>query len=77
MRRLMGDAHKAGARLIHFPEGATCWPHKRIMSETGPREIGPSDWTRFEWQTLREELEATSKLARMLKLWTVLGAVIN
>ncbi|ANV22988.1 MULTISPECIES: carbon-nitrogen hydrolase family protein [Agrobacterium] len=75
IRRLMNDAHLAGARLIHFPEGATCWPHKRIMSETGPREIGPSDWTRFEWDTLRKELEATRKLARKLKLWTVLGAV--
>jgi predicted amidohydrolase len=45
------------------------------MSETGPREIGPADWTRFEWQTLRQELEAIRKLARKLKLWTVLGAV--
>lgn len=75
IRRLMNDAHHAGARLIHFPEGATCWPHKRIMSETGPREIGPSDWTRFEWKTLRKELETTRKLARKLKLWIVLGAV--
>ncbi len=75
IRRLMCDAHKAGARLIHFPEGATCWPNKRIMSETGPREIGPSDWTRFEWETLRRELEASRKLARRLKLWTILGSV--
>lgn len=75
IRRLMGEAHKAGARIIHFPEGSTCWPHKRIMSENGPREIGPSDWTRFEWETLREELEATRKLALKLKLWTILGSV--
>ncbi|UWU15197.1 carbon-nitrogen hydrolase family protein [Rhizobium sullae] len=75
MRRLMRDAHKAGARLLHFPEGTTCWPHKRIMSEIGPREIGPSDWTRFEWGALREELEVTRRLANELKLWTVFGSV--
>ena len=75
MRRLMYDAHDAGARLLHFPEGATCWPHKRIMSETGPREIGPSDWTRFEWGTLREQQEETRRLASELKLWTIFGSV--
>ncbi|GGA44214.1 carbon-nitrogen hydrolase family protein [Pelagibacterium lentulum] len=75
MRGLMRDAHKAGTRLIHFPEGATCSPNKRVMSENGPREIGPSDWARFEWAILREELDATSKLAKELKLWTVLGSV--
>jgi predicted amidohydrolase len=75
MRRLMRDAHKAGARLLHFPEGATCWPHKRIMSEIGPRKIGPSDWTRFEWAALREELEATRRLASALNLWAIFGSV--
>jgi predicted amidohydrolase len=75
MRRLMRGAHKAGARLLHLPEGTTCWPNKRIMSELGPREIGPSDWKRFEWGALREELEATRRLAGELKLWTVFGSV--
>ncbi|MBB2801271.1 UNVERIFIED_ORG: putative amidohydrolase [Rhizobium etli] len=75
MRHLMKEAHKAGARLIHFPEGATCFPNKRIMSENGPREIGPSDWTRCQWGVLREEVEATRKLACQLKLWTVFGSV--
>jgi predicted amidohydrolase len=75
MRRLMNEAHKAGARLVHFPEGATSSPNKRIMSETGPKEIGPSNWTRFEWAVLREELDATSKFARELRLWTVFGSV--
>ncbi|WP_028004546.1 carbon-nitrogen hydrolase family protein [Sinorhizobium meliloti] len=75
MRRLMREAHTAGARLIHFPEGATCSPNKRIMSEAGPKEIGPSDWTRFEWAVLRAELDATVKLARELRLWTVFGSV--
>jgi predicted amidohydrolase len=75
MRRLMREAHKAGARLVHFPEGATCSPNKRIMSVNGPREIGPSDWARFEWLVLREELDATRKLARELGLWTIFGSV--
>lgn len=75
MRRLMRDARKAGARLIHFPEGATCSPNKRIMSGTGPRDIGPSDWSRFDWTALREELDGIRTLARELGLWTVFGSV--
>lgn len=75
MRRLMREAHDAGARLVHFPEGTTCWPNKRIMSQNGPKEIGPSDWTRFEWAVLREELDTTRRLAKELKLWAVFGSV--
>ncbi|MBY5400829.1 MAG: carbon-nitrogen hydrolase family protein [Rhizobium sp.] len=75
MRLLMRRAREAGARLIHFPEGTTSSPNKRIMSEIGPREIGPSDWRRFEWAVLREELDATRKLARELGLWTIIGSV--
>ncbi|TKT82730.1 carbon-nitrogen hydrolase family protein [Aquamicrobium sp. LC103] len=74
MRRLMHEAHEAGARLLHFPEGATCSPNKRIMSANGPGEIGPSDWNRFEWGVLREELDATRRLARELRLWTIVGS---
>ncbi len=75
IRRLMREAHDAGARLVHFPEGATCSPNKRIMSATGPRDIGPSDWSRFEWAVLAEELGAISDLAGKLVLWTVFGSV--
>ena len=75
LRRLMQDAHDAGARLIHFPEGATCSPHKRILSIDGPDTVGPADWDRFEWDVLRQELAATAELARTLNLWTVLGSV--
>ncbi|MFD1983758.1 carbon-nitrogen hydrolase family protein [Mesorhizobium newzealandense] len=75
MRRLMKEARQAGARLLHFPEGAICSPNKRIMSASGPQAIGPADWTRFEWTVLREELEATRALARELGLWTVFGSV--
>ncbi|CAH1689511.1 Carbon-nitrogen hydrolase family protein [Hyphomicrobiales bacterium] len=74
MRSLMEEAHRAGARLIHFPEGTTCWPNKRIMSEIGPSGVGPSDWTRFEWGTVREELEGIQALAGRLGLWTVFGS---
>jgi hypothetical protein len=43
VRDLMRQARRAGARIIHFPEGATCSPHKRIMSVTGP-EV----WAEYE-----------------------------
>ncbi|OWV78185.1 amidohydrolase [Rhizobium sp. R635] len=75
MRGLMRQAREAGARLVHFPEGATSAPNKRIMSAIGPREIGPSDWRRFEWDVLREELDVTRSLARELGLWVVFGSV--
>jgi predicted amidohydrolase len=75
MRRLMREARQAGARLLHFPEGATCSPNKRIMSASGREHIGPADWSRFEWTVLREELAATTALARELGLWTVFGSV--
>lgn len=75
IRRLMHEARQLGARIVHFPEGATCSPHKLIMSVNGPERIGPSDWDRFDWDTLRQELSATAQLARDLKLWTVLGSV--
>lgn len=75
MRALMEEAHKLGACLIHFPEGTICSPNKRIMSASGPRNIGPSDWSLCDWSTLKEELETTRELAGKLKLWTVFGTV--
>jgi predicted amidohydrolase len=75
LRQLMREARAGGAQLVHFSEGTTCSPHKRIMSEVGPREIGPSDWSRFEWGVLQEEMHETVELAKHLKLWVVLGSV--
>ncbi len=75
IRRLMQEAHARGAKLIQFTEGATCSPNKRVMSSTGPENVGPADWDRFEWAVLREQLDATRKLARELGLWTVIGSV--
>lgn len=74
VRRLMREAHQAGARIVHFTEGASCFPHKRVMSVEGPGRIGPADWSRFAWGVLRQELAATAELARELMLWTVLGS---
>ena len=74
IRRLMRDAYAAGARLVVFPEGATCSPHKRIMS-ADPNAVGPADWNLVDWDVLRDELDRTAGLARELGLWTVLGSV--
>jgi len=75
IRGLMREAHQAGARLVHFPEGATTCPDKKIMSVRGPEEVGPADWQRVDWPVLREELAATVALAGELRLWTVLGSL--
>jgi predicted amidohydrolase len=75
LRRLMQQAQRAGARIVHFTEGATCFPSKFVMSVDGPDKVGPADWSRFEWGVLQQELIATAELARELKLWTVLGSV--
>jgi predicted amidohydrolase len=59
IRSLMQRAHDAGARLVHFPEGA--------MS-------GYPTFENQDWDVLREELELTAALAGKLKLWTVIGS---
>ena len=75
LRRLMRQAHDAGARIVHYTEGATCFPSKYLMSVDGPDQVGDSDWSRFQWEVLREELTTVAELARELKLWTVFGSV--
>ena len=75
VRELMRQARAAGARILHFPEGAICSPGKRVMSATGPAEVGPADWSRADWPVLRQELAAVARLAGELRLWTVVGAV--
>jgi predicted amidohydrolase len=72
---LMWEANRAGARLVHFPEGAMTCPRKKIMSVSGPEEVGPADWARVDWTVLREEPAATVALAGELRLWTVLGSI--
>lgn len=74
------EASRAGARLLHLPEGATCFPEKRTMSTSRPgpaaadQEVGPARWERFAWDVLREELELIAALAGRLGVWVVLGS---
>jgi predicted amidohydrolase len=74
-RRLMREAHAAGARLLHLSEGSLCSPSKWIMSSLGPEAVGPADWSRCRWDILREEIALVCRLAHELQLWTVLGSV--
>ena len=75
VRRLMQQAADAGARLVHFTEGAICFPSKRVMSELGPDEVGPSDWSKAEWSVLQDELDRIAALSRELGIWTVIPSV--
>jgi predicted amidohydrolase len=40
IRRLMRQAAEAGARLVHFTEGALCFPSKHVMSDLVRLEQG-------------------------------------
>jgi predicted amidohydrolase len=75
VRRQMREAARSGARLVHFPEGAICFPSKLIMSELGPDEVGPSDWTKADWAALQGELDQIVALSRELGIWTVIPSV--
>jgi predicted amidohydrolase len=75
VRRLMKQAAEAGARLVHFTEGAICFPSKRIMSELGPDEVGASDWSKADWSVLQDELDQITRLSRELRIWTVIPSV--
>ncbi|KQW15461.1 carbon-nitrogen hydrolase family protein [Streptomyces sp. Root369] len=75
VRALMREADAQGARIVHFPEGAICFPSKRVMSVDGPDAVGPADWDRCRWPVLRSELAVIAELARELRLWTVMPSV--
>jgi predicted amidohydrolase len=75
IRRLMQRAADAGARLVHFTEGAICFASKRVMSELGPHEIGPSDWRKAQWTVLQEELDRIAALSGELRIWTAIPSV--
>lgn len=64
IRRLMTLAKEQGADLIHFPEGAI----------SGYVKAQIWDWQDVDWQTLKEELEATKQLAGELGIWAVIGS---
>ncbi|MFJ8982752.1 carbon-nitrogen hydrolase family protein [Streptomyces sp. NPDC102282] len=75
VRALMREASAQGARIVHFPEGAICFPNKRVMSVHGPDAVGPAEWDRCQWPVFQSELAAIAKLARELRLWTVIASV--
>lgn len=75
VRRLMTQAAEAGARLVHFAEGALCFPSKYVMSELGPDQVGPSDWSRADWPVLAAELDRIAALSGELGIWTVIPSV--
>jgi predicted amidohydrolase len=75
VRGLMKEAARAGARLVHFTEGAICFPSKFVMSELGPEQVGPSDWSKAEWAVLQEELDRIAALSGELGIWTVIPSV--
>jgi predicted amidohydrolase len=75
VRTLMREASAQGARIVHFPEGALCFPSKFVMSVHGPDVVGPADWGRCQWPVLRSELAAIAELARELRVWTVIASV--
>ncbi len=75
VRALMRQASAGGAGLVHFPEGALTAPGKRVMSSTGPDDIGPADWDRADWPGLARELDEVTRLAGQLRLWTVVGGI--
>lgn len=73
IRELVTRAHAAGARLVHFPEGALSFPHKRVMSSLDDR-VGPSDWSVVDWGTYAGELDAIARVAGQLGIWVALPA---
>jgi predicted amidohydrolase len=60
----MAEARTAGARLVHFPEGA--------LSGYVKTEI--KDWAAVDWSELRDETEATAACAADLGIWVVFGS---
>ncbi|MFF1305236.1 carbon-nitrogen hydrolase family protein [Streptomyces sp. NPDC058307] len=74
IRGLMRDARAAGARLVQFPEGAITYPGKYVMSSGAPGTLAAADWSRVDWDVVREEAEAVADLAGELGLWVAFGA---
>lgn len=75
VRSLLQQAAAAGARLVHFTEGAFSFPSKFVMSSLGPDEVGPSDWTKADWTVLQEELDSVVALSGELGVWTVIQSI--
>jgi predicted amidohydrolase len=74
IRELIKRAQADGARLVHFPEGALCSPHKRLMS-SDPEKVAAADWSRVAWDVYSAELTSIARLAAELGIWVVLPAI--
>lgn len=73
VRRLMRDAHAAGADVLQLPEATLCFPDKWSLSRERDR-LTEADWSRFDWASAESAVEEIRATARSLRLWTVLGA---
>lgn len=60
----MRQASEAGARLVHFPEGALSGYVKAQIK---------GDWSGVDWDTVHEELEKTAAYAAEVGIWAVVG----
>jgi predicted amidohydrolase len=75
VRSALHDAAAVGASLVHFPEGALCAPHKRVVSSRGPEVLADADWGVVDRAALRSELDLVADAARELKLWFAVGGI--
>ena len=64
VRRQMLTAHRRGARVAHFPEGAL----------SGYAGTDFDSFSGFDWEQLKEATAAVAKHARELGTWVVLGS---
>ena len=68
VRNLMVAAREAGARLVHFPEGAISgYPAGAAAKQA------LSGWA-IDWASLQGQLECTARLAADLGIWVVAGS---
>jgi predicted amidohydrolase len=64
VKRQMGTAQRAGARVVHFPEG----------SLSGYAGTDFTSFAGFDWDRLRDATAEVLERARRLRLWAVIGS---
>jgi predicted amidohydrolase len=63
IREMMGQARAAGARMIHFPEGALSgYVKSEVLS-----------WQDVDWASVRTEIGLIAEEAKALGLWVIFG----
>lgn len=60
----IGEAAKAGARLVHYCEGA--------LSGYAPHDL--DGYADYDWQALRDAAQAVADAARQHRVWVVIGS---